>query len=83
MDDDKRIARIRRQVHDVAPEELRDALFSAGFTLDGIHGSHWIYHHDRLPRNLSIPYRRPLRAAYVRMALKAIAEVRDDEPDVP
>ncbi len=75
MRSEKRLARIRRQVNDTSPEDLRLALEDAGFRLEGTTASHWIYRHPRLARNLSIPYRRPLKPVYVRMALDAIAEV--------
>jgi len=72
---EKRLARIRRRINDTMPEELRSALEDAGFTLEATTASHWIYRHPDLARNLSIPYRRPLKPAYVRMAIDAIEEV--------
>lgn len=75
MRGEKRLARIRRQVNDTDPEDLRLALEEAGFNLEATSASHWVYRHPRLARNLSIPYRRPLKPVYVRIALDAIAEV--------
>lgn len=77
MRSEKRLARIRRQVNDTDPEDLRLALEEAGFNLEATSASHWVYRHPRLARNLSIPYRRPLKPAYVRIALDAIAEVTE------
>jgi predicted RNA binding protein YcfA (HicA-like mRNA interferase family) len=72
---ERRLAKIRRQVNDTTPEELRAALEDAGFTLEATSASHWIYRHPLIPRNLSIPYRRPLKPVYVRLAIEAIEEV--------
>lgn len=76
MDNDKRIERLRRQVHNVMPEEVKDALLGEGFELKRIRGSHWVYLHRLLERSLTIPYHRPLKTPYVRQALSAIEEVR-------
>lgn len=78
---ERRIERLRRSQTDVSPEQLRTALESVGFTLEGITGSHWRYGHPALQRKLVIPYRRPLKPAYVRDALKAIDEVFGDDGD--
>jgi predicted RNA binding protein YcfA (HicA-like mRNA interferase family) len=56
-------------------EELRTVLESAGFVLQGIRGSHWVYRHPAGTRPVVIPYRRPLLPIYVKQALDAIDEV--------
>ncbi len=75
---ERRIERLRRSQTDVSPEQLRTALESVGFELVRAQGSHYHYRHPALPKLVSIPYRRPVKRAYVREALKAIDEVMND-----
>ena len=72
---ERRIERLRRSQTDVSPETLRTALEWFGFELERITGSHWQYRHPTLVEKVVIPYRRPVKRAYVRDALKAIDEV--------
>ena len=72
---ERRVERLRRSQTDVSPEALQTALEGAGFTLVHVRGSHWRYRHPRRDNALVIPYRRPVKRAYVRDALKAIDEV--------
>ena len=76
---ERRIERLRRSQTDVSPEQLRSALESVGFEVVRILGSHYHYRHPALPRLVSIPYRKPVRRAYVREALRAIDEVMNDD----
>ena len=78
---ERRIERLRRSQTDVSPEQLRTALEWAGFELVRIMGSHYHYRHPAFPRPLSIPYRRPVKRAYVREALRAIDEVMKHDDD--
>lgn len=78
MKSEKRLARIKRAVNDTAPEELRSALEDAGFVLESISASHWVYRHPKRSQNLSVPYRRPLKPVYVRLAIRAIEEVTNE-----
>ena len=78
MKDGKRLARLRASRSSVSPDELRTVLSDWGFELVSIHGSHYIYRHSALAEKVSVPYRRPLKPAYVRLALDAIDEVRDE-----
>ena len=78
---ERRIERLRRSQTDVSPEQLRTALESVGFELVRTQGSHVHYRHPAFPKLVSIPYRRPVKAAYVREALKAIDEVMNDDDD--
>ena len=75
MKRDRRLERLRRNPRNVAPETLRTVLEDAGFGLDRIKGSHWIFVHSVSGQTLSIPYRRPLKPVYVRTAIAAIDEV--------
>ena len=72
---ERRIERLRRSQTDVSPEELRTALEWFGFERIHVRGSHWRYRHARYRDVVVIPYRRPVKRAYVRDALKAINEV--------
>ena len=75
---ERRIERLRRSQTDVSPEQLRTALETVGFEFVRAQGSHYHYRHAAFPRLVSIPYRRPVKRAYVREALKAIDEVMND-----
>ena len=75
---ERRIERLRRSQTDVSPEQLRTALESVGFELVRAQGSHYHYRHPAFARLVSIPYRRPVKRAYVREALKAMDEVMND-----
>ncbi len=50
-------------------------LLSFGFEVQSVHGSHWVFVHPALEFPLVVPYRRPLKPVYVRMALEAVDEV--------
>lgn len=76
---ERRIERLRRSQTDVSPEQLRTALESVGFELVRILGSHYHFRHPAFPRLLSIPYRKPVKRAYVRDALRAIDEVINND----
>ncbi|HEY5475088.1 MAG TPA: type II toxin-antitoxin system HicA family toxin [Tepidiformaceae bacterium] len=75
MKDTKRLERIRRSPTSVQPEELRKVLLSFGFEVRSIRGSHWVFVHPGFEFPLIVPYRRPLKPVYVRMALEAVDEV--------
>lgn len=72
---ERRVERLRRSQTDVSPEALRTALEGAGFWLERVTGSHWQYRHSALVEKVVVPYRRPVKRAYVRNALEAIDEV--------
>ena len=78
---ERRIERLRRSQTDVSPEQLRTALESVGFTLVNVAGSHYRYAHPALARDVTIPYRRPVKPVYVQTAIKAIDEVTRDDDD--
>ena len=75
---ERRIERLRRSQTDVSPEQLRTALESVGFELVRTQGSHYHYRHPARPGLISVPFRRPIKRAYVREALEAIDEVIGD-----
>lgn len=75
MKDEKRLARLRQSQASVSPEELESILGDWGFELQSVSGSHRQYRH-RTGEKLSIPYRRPLKPVYVRLALAAIDRAR-------
>lgn len=79
MKDEKRLARLRAGKASVSPAELAQVLRDWGFELQSVHGSHHVYRHDNLERKVTIPYRKPVKPAYVRLALAAIDEVRSLE----
>jgi predicted RNA binding protein YcfA (HicA-like mRNA interferase family) len=76
MRDEKRLARMRVSRNSVSPEELETVLLDWGFVPNPGHGSHRVFRHPALAEKISIPYRRPLKPAYVRLALAAIDRVR-------
>ena len=55
------------------------ALESVGFHIVNIKGSHWRYAHPSLARDVTIPYRRPVKRVYVQKAIEAIDEVTGDD----
>ena len=63
----------------MSPEELEAVLTDWGFELQSIKGSHRVYRHPAWRETVSIPYRRPLKPVYVRLALAVIDEVRELE----
>ena len=67
MRDEKRLQRLRRSLNNVSPEELDAVLTAEG------------YRHPTLTYRLSVPYRRPLKPAYVRIALRAIDDARSQQ----
>jgi predicted RNA binding protein YcfA (HicA-like mRNA interferase family) len=64
----------------VTPQELDTVLRDWGFELQSVAGSHHVYRHLG-GEKLSIPYRRPLKPAYVRLALAAIDRIRNNSDE--
>ncbi len=67
---DKRIAALRRNPHDVHPDDLNAVLSGLGFSWDQDGTSHRTYR--LLGHQLSVPQKKPLKSIYVKQALKLI-----------
>lgn len=86
----KRRVRIQQNPQNVRFEDLRTLLEDYGFVLDRSSGSHHTFKIQILDEwiVLVIPYARPVRTVYVKLALKLIEEIEsrvelenDDEPE--
>ena len=86
----KRLARIRQNPNNVSLDELQKVLNDYGFEYKQTVGSHYTFSVlvGDTTKLLVVPFRRPIKIAYVKKALKLIDEVIafkdvDDEPDDP
>jgi predicted RNA binding protein YcfA (HicA-like mRNA interferase family) len=84
----KRLQHIRQNPNNVSLEELRQVLEDYGFEHLHTSGSHYTFSIiiESKPHLLVVPFRRPVKPAYIKKALqlidRAIAETRDDnEPE--
>lgn len=73
----KRLERIRRNPKSVSFEDLQQVLVDYGFTLERSSGSHHIFKFEIEGEiaTIIIPFARPVKAAYVKDALKVIDEI--------
>jgi predicted RNA binding protein YcfA (HicA-like mRNA interferase family) len=79
---DKRIEALRRNQKTVRFETLRRVLEDQGFAARRPAGgsSHWTFTHPELRTTVTVVERRPyVLPVYVRLALKAIAELSPDD----
>ncbi|MDR1256884.1 MAG: type II toxin-antitoxin system HicA family toxin [Spirochaetaceae bacterium] len=61
---------------DVMPNELRAFMLKAGFVLDRVKGSHYIYSHKKLPNDLTIPmHNQPVKPVYIRLVREKLLEL--------
>lgn len=74
---DKLFARIVNNPKDVSYEELDKLLYKYGFECSnpGTGSSHFTYRHPDLVDILTIPYKRPIKAVYVKKAIAAIQQL--------
>lgn len=84
----KRLARIRQNPNNVSLEDLRKVLEDYGFEYKQTVGSHYTFSVviGTTTKLLVVPFRRPIKVAYIKKALKLIDEIIglediDDEPD--
>lgn len=74
---DKLFARIVNNPKDVSYEELDKLLYKYGFehSNPGTGSSHFTYRHPDLVDILTMPYKRPIKAIYVKKAIAAIKQL--------
>lgn len=84
----KRLARIRQNPQNVSLDDLRRVLEDYGFEYKQTVGSHYTFSVviGERTKLLVVPFRRPIKAVYVKKALKMIDEIIElegapDEPD--
>lgn len=84
----KRLARIRQNPNNVSLDDLQTVLEDYGFEHRQTVGSHYTFSVNigDTTKLLVVPFRRPVKVAYVKKALKLIDEVIaskevDNEPD--
>ena len=76
---DKQYQRIVNNPKDISFEELDSLLLSNGFKRHQPSGgsSHFIYRHQESHDKLTIPYKRPVKAIYVKQALAIIESLQE------
>ena len=75
---DKRLQKLRQSPQHVSFAELKQILEEYGFTVARVTGSHHIFVAELGDQvwKLTIPFHKPLKIAYVKLALVAIDEIR-------
>jgi predicted RNA binding protein YcfA (HicA-like mRNA interferase family) len=74
---EKRLQKLRQNPNDVTLKELELVLLDFGFTFRQAVGSHHTYYVviDGVSKLLTVPYHRPIKAIYVKKALKLIDQI--------
>jgi predicted RNA binding protein YcfA (HicA-like mRNA interferase family) len=74
---EKRLRKLRQNPKNVSLEELSQVLTDFGFWLDTVNGSHHVFRNSLQNKawKLTIPFRKPVLAIYVKQAIVAIDEV--------
>ncbi|HBG65041.1 MAG TPA: hypothetical protein DDW78_01025 [Treponema sp.] len=72
MDVEKIIVRMKNQPNAICPADAEKVLEAYGYTFDRQKGSHRIYVNKEYKETLSIPYKNPIKAFYVKEILKRI-----------
>ena len=75
---EKRLAKLRQSRVDVTPDELKAILLQAGFELARQSGSHMTFSHPRLDQLVTVPFHRPVKLTYIKLAHEAVEEVLRD-----
>lgn len=75
---EKRLQKIRQNPSDVSMDELEQVLRDYGVERDHATGSHYIFRYNLNGQNLrlSIPYRKPIKAIYVKESIAVIDQIR-------
>ena len=60
---------------DIMPKELQKFMEKTGFILLGVTGSHFVYKHNKLRDNLSIPMAKPVKPIYIVKIREALIEL--------
>ncbi|MFZ5641427.1 MAG: type II toxin-antitoxin system HicA family toxin [Bacillota bacterium] len=76
---DKLYTKIANNPIDVKFSDLDNILKQYGFECRQPNkgSSHYIYYHQELSEILTIPYARPIKAIYVKQAIKAIEKLKE------
>lgn len=69
---EKQLASLRSHINDASPDLVERVLRSFGFELDRQRGSHKLYRHPDTGAKFSFPYRRPVRAVYVKNLIELL-----------
>lgn len=71
----KLLERMRRNPRDWRIEDLKVVAASVGLIMEAGKGSHLKFSHARLPLQIAVPVRRPIREIYVRKFVELVDEV--------
>lgn len=77
----KLLQAIKRNPKDVPWEDIDRLLRYYGFECRHQGGSHYTYYHSELEEILTIPRRRPVKAVYVKQALRLIEKLKEGKAD--
>lgn len=78
---EKRLQRLYDAPKDISADDLAKILTALGFEDRGGRGSHRVFRHPLLRKNITIPKQNPLRVAYVVQARKLIEELLEPTED--
>ena len=80
---EKRLQKIRQNPNNVSIDELAQVLKDYGIEYDHATGSHHIYRYtlNGQKLRLSIPYRKPIKAIYVKESILVIDQIRAEQQE--
>lgn len=73
---DKLLQAIKNNPKDVKFETIKKFLTELGYEAHNNGGSHWVFRKEN-SQSITIPYKRPIKAIYVKMVLKLIENEND------
>ena len=78
---DKRLAKMRQNPKSVSFDDLQKVLEDHGFQLVRIKGSHHVFESTEYDKRLVVPKRNPVKAGYVKDAIRIIDKISEGQTD--
>lgn len=78
---DKLLEKMRRNPRDWRIEDLENLAERFGLQVRKHGGSHAIFFHSTLGRQLSIPAKRPIKPIYITLFIELLDEIAEEEQD--
>jgi len=77
----KRLKKLRQNPTNVSFDDLRQVMEDFGAVLDRVAGSHYVFELTERQITLVIPYRNPVKLAYVKKVIELIDLLQSTMPD--
>lgn len=75
----KLLEKMRENPFDWRIEDIEALAVSLGITIRKSGGSHFVFAHPRSRLTVTIPFRRPIKPAYIRLFLELVQDVTQED----